>query len=149
MAVAATNHGSGSPTRGLIERATSVAELLAFLFCLVGLVFAGPQAGTETRTVESTVDAEEVTSERDEDDDAVVLLPKAGTYAKALTPSHGRPPAPDADARAVAVPLLAGAPPALDLPFSVNIAGASQAPRAWLAQAFLAPVRPRGPTLFA
>jgi hypothetical protein len=149
LSATAFHHEPGLSLRRAADRAARVAELLAFLLCLVGLVFAGPQAGTETRAAESTVDAEEVTSERDEDDDAVVALPKAGAHDRVLSWSLGRPPSSDADARGFGAPLLAGAPPACALPFSLNIAGAAHAPRAWLAQAFLAPVRPRGPTLFA
>lgn len=126
-----------------------MAELLAFLLCLAGLVFAGPQAGTETRAAESTVDAEEVSSERDDDDDAVVALPKVGAHAGELAWSQDQPPSPDADVPGFGALFFAAAPAALDLPLSLSTAGASHAPRAWLAQAFLAPVRPRGPTTVA
>lgn len=117
--------------------------MLAFVVCLVAFAFAVPQAGVEPPPVESAADAEEVVSEREEDDDHVASAPK-------LVSTGDERHAPSGLVRLIGgwpAPLAVVAPPVVVPPPPSRIAAAARARSYFgLVQILLASDQPRGPT---
>ncbi len=134
LAVAATNRRSGGPCGKARSNAPRALPSCSPSCCAWReLVFAGPRAGTETRTAESTVDAEEVTSNGTMTTSPSSPGPGPGRTGETLVSAHARPPAPATLGRqpapAFAAPLPSPARrPSSTFRISLNIAGASHAP---------------------
>lgn len=160
MQLCSTAHKHEYPLLRQFVRATTFAGLFAFLVCLGALVCTSAQAGTEPPPVaESAAESQEATSEGEDESGVASSLPLAGDRGISLSsPQHTRF---DSDGQrgtfrrlvhafassatfAAIVSLFSSAPP----PHSfVSVVDAD--PRPCLAQIFLAPVRPRGPTVLA
>lgn len=127
----------------MVARAATLAELGAFLLCLVGFALAGGP-GVEARVVESTVDVEEVASEGD-DEDGVVSRPKSRKRGEASAAPGRTFSEPEREIGSGSGALGTPSLPRVVAP-SPSAMAVSEGSRSSFAQIFLAPVRPRGPT---
>ncbi len=135
-----------------MTRAATFAELVALLLCVAGLVFGGPHLAAESKVARSAGTAEDVAAESEsekENEDDLGALPPAGRRQAAESASSGfTPSAPDSGKRFGPGALAPGGRPfGIARPSHRPVQAPQERPRPCLAEIFLAPVRPRGPTL--